>query len=456
MDPTEADPLANLSEQQINTLFSFSDVTQIEDTNLCRSILAQNQWNLDVAVDNFINNRTGDGSGGGSGSSSGSGGFMGSGGTPVREEGSSGSGGGGGGILELMTSPLKWLFQTTPLSLSPDQDVSKFIDKFHIDYGRGDDERLLLERTSYAQAVRKAHREAKFLVVYLHSPFHDDTKRFCSQVLHSESVRRLLNGCNTGDESDDPAANDNNHASSGEVVTWAGQVWDPEAYNLSIDLQATTFPFVALLVCQSERSVRVLDRIQGFIDSDSLCERLQHSITATRTEIDRIRNEQIARSAEANLRVEQDREYLEAMETDRQQQLEAQRQREAQERAAEEEAQRKEMEEALALSAQLSRESALTKKRETLQRATPSGSDSAVIRFQLPQGIKISQTFWKTDPVEILYDFLAVHFADNDIPITNFMVSTNFPKKDLTDKSQTLVEVGLHPRGALFVHNLDS
>jgi FAS-associated factor 2 len=144
------------------------------------------------------------------------------------------------------------------------------------------------------------------------------------------------------------------------------------------------------------------------------------------------------------------------METDRQQQLEAQRQREAQERAAEEEAQRKEMEEALALSAQLSRESALTKKRETLQRATPSGSDSAVIRFQLPQGIKISQTFWKTDPVEILYDFLAVHFADNDIPITNFMVSTNFPKKDLTDKSQTLVEVGLHPRGALFVHNLDS
>lgn len=451
---TEADPLANLSPEQVNTLFSFSDVTQIEDTNLCRSILAQNDWNLDVAVDNFINNRsTSDARNVTSDERL----------TMYGQLDSSHQSEGGhesGGIFDIITSPLRWLFQTTPLSLSPDQDTSKFVDKFQMEYrssGNGNDDDLQLVRTSYSQAVRQAHQESKFLLVYLHSPLHDDTNRFCSEVLNSDNVKRMINGRrNVVDEQEDPAEDSSNEDTASEIVAWAGQVWDPEAYNLSLDLHATSFPFVALLVCQSERSVRVLDRIQGYIDSNSLVERLQHSITATRADIDRIRNEQIVRSAEANLRVEQDREYLEAMEIDRQQQQAAQRQREAEERAAEEEEQRRELEEAVALSTQLNRDAAIAKKRENLKREAPSGSDSAVIRFQLPQGTKVSHTFWKTDSVELLYDYLAVHFADNDIPIENFMVSTNFPKRDLTDKTLSVADVGLHPRGALFVHNLDS
>lgn len=455
MDTTEADPMANLSPEQMNILFSFADITQIEDTNLCRSILAQNRWELDVAVENFINSRAGGGSG------SGESGRPRSGEQSGGDANSDSNSGGGGGVLSFITSPLRWLFQSTPLSLSPDQDSSQFVDKFHMEYGGGD-AGLNMERTSYAHAVQKAHRESKFLLVYLHSPLHDDTNRFCSQVLCSDSILRLVNGrssrtdsdgeCDTDTERD----RDSGSTNSSEVVAWGGQVWDPEAYNLSMDLHAASFPFVALLVCQSDRSVRILDRIQGYIDTQQLTERLQHTMAATRTEINRIRNEQIARSAEMNLRVEQDREYLEAMETDRQQQLAAQRQREAQEQAAREEEQRLELEEAMALSAKLSKDALIAKKREKLQREKPSGADSALVRFQLPQGTKVSQTFWKTDHVEIIYDFLAVYFVDNEIPIENFMVSTNFPKKDLTDLTMTVEDVGLFPRGALFVHNLDS
>jgi FAS-associated factor 2 len=448
MDVTDTDPMANLSPEQANTLLSFAEITSIEDMNLCRSIVAQNNWNLDVAVENFINNRTGD-----TNAPSHSRNTDRSRDQPAQEAG----GGGGGGLFDFITSPLRWLFQTTPISLSPDQDTSQFVDKFQLEYGRGADARLNMERTSYAHAVQKAHRESKFLLVYLHSPLHDDTDRFCSQVLCSDNVLRLVNGNNNNNNSGlHDERDDTGEARSSEVVTWAGQVWDPEAYNLSMDLNAASFPFMALLVCQSDRAVRVLDRIQGFIEDTPLLERLQHSMAATRAEMDRIRNEQVMRSVESNLRVEQDREYLEAMETDRQQQREAQRVREAEEQAALEEEQRREMQEAMALSTRLSKESALTKKRAVLQRETPSGSDSALVRFQLPQGIKVSQTFWKTDPVEFLYDFLSVHFADNDIPIENFMVSTNFPKKDLTDRTLTVLEVGLFPRGALFVHNLDS
>ena len=38
----------------------------------------------------------------------------------------------------------------------------------------------------------------------------------------------------------------------------------------------------------------------------------------------------------------------------------------------------------------------------------------------------------------MLYAFLRVHFADTGSGIAHFMISTNFPKKDLTDKSATL------------------
>lgn len=453
---TEADPLANLSPEQVNTLFSFSDITQIEETNLCRSILAQNNWNLDVAVENFINNRTGDSVNHSSEEQQ-----------PQQSHPSTREISGtrpapAAGLFDFITSPLRWLFQTTPISLSPDQDTIQFVDKFHQEYGTsgsGGGE-LVMERSSYARAVQKAHRESKFLLVYLHSPLHDDTSRFCTQVLHSDQVLRLVNGSRNTDtdtEDDHPSSGRNQeHASGSDLVAWAGQVWDPEAYNLSVDLHAASFPFVALLVCQSDRSVRVLDRIHGFIDHINLTERLQNSMTATRVELDRIRNEQVARTYEANLRVDQDREYQEAMERDRQLQQEAQRLREERERIEEEEAMQRELDEAMALSQQLSRETALAKKRAVMQRATPTGPDSALIRFQLPQGVKVSHTFWKTDPVGCLYDFLSVHFADNDIAIENFMVSTNFPKKDLTDRGMTVAEAGLHPRGALFVHNLDT
>lgn len=47
------------------------------------------------------------------------------------------------------------------------------------------------------------------------------------------------------------------------MVVWGGSVWNPEPYNLSLQLKVSTFPFLALLSCESERSVQILDRIQG-------------------------------------------------------------------------------------------------------------------------------------------------------------------------------------------------
>lgn len=47
------------------------------------------------------------------------------------------------------------------------------------------------------------------------------------------------------------------------MIVWGGSIWNPEPYNLSLQLKVSTFPFLALLSCESERSVQILDRIQG-------------------------------------------------------------------------------------------------------------------------------------------------------------------------------------------------
>jgi hypothetical protein len=46
-------------------------------------------------------------------------------------------------------------------------------------------------------------------------------------------------------------------------IVWSGKIWDSEAYGLSMQLRTSSFPFLALLVCESERTVQIADRIQG-------------------------------------------------------------------------------------------------------------------------------------------------------------------------------------------------
>ena len=40
-------------------------------------------------------------------------------------------------------------------------------------------------------------------------------------------------------------------------------MWDAEAYSLSLQLKVSSFPFMALMMSESERSVQILDKIQG-------------------------------------------------------------------------------------------------------------------------------------------------------------------------------------------------
>lgn len=139
---------------------------------------------------------------------------------------------------------LRWLFQSRPMALNPAQDAQRFVDDFESNFGN---QHPRFHIGSYQSAVAAAFQQSKFLVVYLHSPIHDDTNKFCTQLLSSDPFINMMEQ---------------------NAVVWAGRVWDPEAYSLSSQLGASAFPFVALLMCQSNRSVQIVDRIQGYSDGD--------------------------------------------------------------------------------------------------------------------------------------------------------------------------------------------
>jgi hypothetical protein len=257
--------ILQLNDNQRTMLQSFQEIASIDDEYLCMQILQENNWNLDRALNQFVqgqmnepdnnqpqvgsssesnvvrrSNRSSDSlprSGTNSSSSITSSNNHGNVVSDRRGQNQASN----EGMLGLLLVPLRWLFQVRPLSLNPDHDSNRFADDFDLKYSNS---HPTFYRNSYQSAVSHAFQRSKFLLVYLHSPMHEDTQRFCRGPFSSQPFTSFAND---------------------QLVTWAGRVWDPEAYGLSTQLRATTFPFMALLMCQSARSVQIVERFQGIL-----------------------------------------------------------------------------------------------------------------------------------------------------------------------------------------------
>jgi FAS-associated factor 2 len=332
----------------------------------------------------------------------------------------------------MVLAPLRWMFQTRPVNVNRELDARKFLAEFDAQYGR-------LHPTfvdgSYQLAVQRAFQQSKFLLVYIHSPMHEDTPRFCHQVLCTQTFAQFANE---------------------HFVCWSGRVWDPEAYDLSNQLRAASFPFLALLVCQSDRVVQVAERTQGFVDERALVDKLRTNMLMFDEVLTRTRTEATRREESAMLREQQDREYRESAEADRRERLRREEEQAARAREAEEARQRREQEEAAAQSERNARELHIKKIRESLLEEPQPAADVATVRFQLPQGTKLARRFHREHSAQMIYDYLTLYFADNGVAVTNFVVSTHFPKQNLEDMSATVQDLGLHPRGMLYVQDLDA
>ncbi|CAN0044149.1 unnamed protein product [Ectocarpus fasciculatus] len=292
---------------------------------------------------------------------------------------------------------------------------------------------------SYREAVQEAARQHKFLMVYLHSPLHQDTPNFCRSTLCSEPMVDFMQH---------------------NVLVWGGSLMHGEAYAVGNALDACAFPYVGLLLCKQNQVQQVVERVEGAENTEALLDRLTSAMARFQEQLDRIHRQQREREEARRLREEQDHDYKKGLEADRRRSEAQQEERRAKERAAEEARALAEEEAAKLAREEQLRIERLEALRKRVRDEPPAGGKTTRIRLQLPNGSKVDRRFDADGTVGEIRGFVTLHLEDNDIPIKNFSMSTNFPRRTYSeedgDDALSVEEAELHPTGMLFVHDLDA
>lgn len=263
--------------------------------------------------------------------------------------------------------------------------AARFIREFEEEYGPN---QLPFFESGYAQAFDAAKRDLKFLIVVLLSPEHDDTSSFVRDTLLSTEVATFFE-----------SQRDN-------ILLWAGNIQDPEAYQVSTELNCSKFPFSALIVhtpSQSSTAMSTVLRLTGPMPAPTYVSRLQNTINQHSTELDRVRSSRREQQATRNLRQEQESAYERSLAQDRER---ARRKKEAQE--AEQRAEKEALEKEQAAEREANNLEQWRKWRTKSIAAEPGADvkDAVRISLRMPEGERVIRKFKADASMEELYAFV--------------------------------------------------
>jgi len=117
-------------------------------------------------------------------------------------------------------------------------EAAEFVAEFEREFGAGRGPRFVAE--GFADALQRAQREFKLLFVYLHSPDHPDTPAFCGGCLCAEPVAAFI------DEN---------------FVAWGGSIRRTEGFKMSNSLNASRFPFCAVVMASTNQRIMLLQQV---------------------------------------------------------------------------------------------------------------------------------------------------------------------------------------------------
>jgi len=301
-------------------------------------------------------------------------------------------------------------------------------------------------------------RENKFLVVYLHAPLHEHTPSFLSQTLNTDTLTSFL---------------DDN------LLVWGGSIHSADAYHTSQLLDASAFPFLALLACHNPPHLTVLEHMEGLggeggeggreggLGVEGVLQRLTGAMARQQEVLARQEAAVRERAERMRLQEEQNREYQEALEADRRREagLAAERERVREE----EERERRRMGEAKEEEERKRREAAeiIAAKKARLPAEPPVGEKGALrLRLQFPHGKKMDRRFRGSDTMQVVRDFIDVSVAEaaeeeggreGGRKLVNYSLSTPYPKRTFGEEvGMSLAEAGLHSADTIYIQDLDA
>ncbi|KAG8688050.1 hypothetical protein FRC11_006167 [Ceratobasidium sp. 423] len=251
---------------------------------------------------------------------------------------------------------------------------------------------------SYEEALRIAQRELRVLCVILVSEEHDDVAQFKRNVLANGEVVNTLT--------------ENN------FIVWGGDVRDREAYQASLKLATTTYPFaafVSLLPPPSTRSsststasqLSVVSRLNPLSPAAFITHISHTVIPRTQPFLQRLRAAEQQRIRERQLREEQDRAFEESMRRDGERIRAArEREREAEARAAQEAERQRLKREEEDTRERRRRDKDVWRRwaRRNLVPAEPSQGVRVTVR--IPSGQRRMRVFPASAPVKAIYAFV--------------------------------------------------
>ncbi|KAK4511466.1 jun-like transcription factor [Mucor velutinosus] len=316
-------------------------------------------------------------------------------------------------------------------------EADRFLRDFESTYGTTHPE--FFSEGGYTQALKAAKKELKYMLVILCSEEHDDNNAFCRETLTDVELLDFLH--------------------QKQVICWAGNVRYTEAYQVSNTLQATTYPFLAIIALQQTNGtskMSVVDRMEGPLSASSIMRRFDSVIARIGHSLDHLRAERAQRETERRLRQEQDQAYRESLNADQRKQELLQKKKDA------------------ALKAKQAKETLARKRRQYIQylcqhalkRDITPDQKATRISFRLSNGDRVIRQFSGDDTLASLYEYIeAYSHMDSivsDVPVSlpenyvhqyKFTMHSPFPKTVyLPDPSKKIIdEKGLWPSATLIV-----
>ncbi|KAF2827764.1 hypothetical protein CC86DRAFT_199995 [Ophiobolus disseminans] len=270
-------------------------------------------------------------------------------------------------------------------SLNPRDTAARFIREFEEEYGP---HQLPFFESGYAQAFDLAKKNLQFLLVVLVSPEHDETTSFVRDTLLSHELIDFIRN---------PENN---------IIVWAGNVQDSEAYQVSTALNCTKFPFSSLIVHTpqvSSTAMGIATRIAGPTPPAQFIAKLRTAMQQHTEPLNRVRAQRQEQQATRNIRQQQDSAYERSLATDRER---VRKKKEEQERQAKEEKEALEREQAAERYAQNLQQWRKWRAASIPSEPSPDSKNIVRIAVKLPSEERVVRKFSADAHIEELYAFV--------------------------------------------------
>ena len=456
--------MEDITSEQTESLLQFQELTGINSLDRCKEILLGYNWNLEIAVQDFLNGREGH--------------------QQIRPT-HSGQFQTATDQLRELTRPVpinifhprqrifyasairgpldwvtwfKWLFAlpfrftlTTVFDVviffyrifvpdprskitDPYGDVRSFIDDFETLYGFVHPH---FERCTYSQAVQKAKEEFSFIIIYLTNFKSDHCKSFNESCLLNPDVYEYIN--------------------SNNVLFWGCSVEKPEGYRVSKLYRSRVEPFMGIVGLRDNK-LTLVGRIEGPQNPTELLVRLRKVLGENQQFLNNAKREAEERKVNRRIIEDQNDAYLQSLKADQEKMRKRKEEELAKKKIEEEERLQK------LIKKQQRQERAVLKrtiKESFPDEPCPEEEGSLPLAFKMPSGERINRIFKSSDSISLLRSYV---YCQTSCP-SKFDIVKSFPRRslpnpDVNDNAEmesTLAEFGLAKNELLFVQkNVDS